>query len=137
MKKVILVTGASRGIGRNIAETLANDGNIVIANYNRSEREASQLEKENSNITIYKADVSKKDDNPLFIKLLFVLLIANIIVTTLNTFVLRIYFPALDALSFMVFYVPRLVEEIIATILQAYIMAYLLKLLNKTKLIKL
>lgn len=81
--------------------------------------------------------VSKKDDNPLFIKLLFVLLVANIIVTTLNTFVLRIYFPALNALSFMVFYIPRLVEEIIATILQAYIMAYLLKLLNKTKLIKL
>ena len=80
--------------------------------------------------------VSKKDDNPLFIKLLFVLLVANIIVTTLNTFVLRIYFPALNALSFMVFYIPRLVEEIIATILQAYIMAYLLKLLNKTKLIK-
>ncbi|MBE7038248.1 MAG: ECF transporter S component [Ruminococcaceae bacterium] len=81
--------------------------------------------------------VSKKDSDSLFIKLLCVLLIANIIVTTLNTFVLRIYFPALNSLSFMVFYIPRLVEEVIVTVLQAYIMAYLLKLLNKTKLIKL
>lgn len=68
MKKVILVTGASRGIGRDIAVTLANDGNIVIANYNRSEDQATQLEKENSNIIIYKADVSKKDEVEKMVK---------------------------------------------------------------------
>ena len=68
MKKVILVTGASRGIGRNIALTLANEGNTVIANYNSSEDKAMELEKENSNITIYKADVSKKDEVEKMIK---------------------------------------------------------------------
>lgn len=68
MKKVILVTGASRGIGRNIALTLANEGNIVIANYNKSEDKAIELEKENSNITIYKADVSKKDEVQQMVK---------------------------------------------------------------------
>lgn len=68
MKKVILVTGASRGIGRNIALTLANDGNKVIANYNKSEDKAYELEKENSNITIYKADVSKKDEVEKMVK---------------------------------------------------------------------
>ena len=68
MKKVILVTGASRGIGRNIALTLANNDNIVIANYNKSENKAIELQKENSNITIYKADVSKKDEVEKMVK---------------------------------------------------------------------
>ena len=38
MNKVIVVTGASRGIGRNIAYNLAVNGHTVIANYNNSER---------------------------------------------------------------------------------------------------
>ena len=42
MKKVILVTGASRGIGNNIARSLAHE-NIVIANYNKSKDEAKKI----------------------------------------------------------------------------------------------
>lgn len=65
MKKVILVTGASRGIGNNIAKSLARE-NIVIANYNNSKNEAEQLKddlaKENINIDIIKADVSKREE---------------------------------------------------------------------------
>ncbi len=79
--------------------------------------------------------VSKKSDGNMFIKLLTVLFITNIIVTTLNTFVLRIYIPALNNIAFFVFYIPRLIEEIIATILQSYIMVYFLRLLKKTNLI--
>ena len=63
MKKVILVTGASRGIGNNIARSLAHD-NIVIANYNKSVDEAkklqSELQNENITIDIIKADVSNR-----------------------------------------------------------------------------
>ena len=59
---IILVTGASRGIGRNIAKKLAEKGNIVIANYNKSEDQAQILQKENQNIEIYKADVSKREE---------------------------------------------------------------------------
>ena len=63
MENVILVTGASRGIGRDIAKTLAKKGNIIIANYNRSMNEINQLKEEllknNIQIDTYKADVSK------------------------------------------------------------------------------
>lgn len=59
MKKVIIVTGASRGIGRSIAEELSKD-NIVIANYNKSYDMAKSLSENNENIDIYKADVSNR-----------------------------------------------------------------------------
>lgn len=66
MNKVVIVTGASRGIGRDIATTLAKKGYIVIANYNKSENKAIELqqnlEKENINIDIFKADVSNRDE---------------------------------------------------------------------------
>lgn len=66
MKKIAIVTGASRGIGREIAKTLAKEGIQVIANYNNSEQKALNLKKElnneNINIDIFKADVSKRDE---------------------------------------------------------------------------
>ena len=66
MEKVAIVTGASRGIGREIAKSLAKQNIKVIANYNNSEEKAIELKKELEAggivIDIVKADVSKREE---------------------------------------------------------------------------
>lgn len=59
MPKIIIITGASRGIGREIAIECASEGNFVVANYNKSVRSAQDLEENYQNISICRADVSK------------------------------------------------------------------------------
>ena len=65
-QKVAIITGASQGIGRQIAIHLAKSNIKVIANYNRSEKEAKELkeelEKQGIEIEIIKADVSKREE---------------------------------------------------------------------------
>lgn len=66
MEKVAIVTGGSRGIGREIVKIIANEGIKVVANYNKSEKEIielkEELEKENIEIDIVKADISKREE---------------------------------------------------------------------------
>ncbi len=63
---IAIVTGASRGIGREIAKELARKGHKIIANYNKSYEEAQELQQElkneNIEIDIFKADVSKREE---------------------------------------------------------------------------
>ena len=64
--KTILITGGSRGIGKCIAENLAVEGYNVVLNYNKSEKQAKEIQKalkeKGINIEIYKADVSKREE---------------------------------------------------------------------------
>lgn len=64
--KVVIVTGGSRGIGANICENLAVEGFKVILNYNKSEKQAieiqARLAEKGASIDIFKADVSKRSE---------------------------------------------------------------------------
>ena len=66
MNKVIIITGAARGIGRETAKFLVKKGYTVIANYNQSEQKAIELQNDlkakGYDIDIFKADVSKRED---------------------------------------------------------------------------
>lgn len=70
--KTVLITGGSRGIGKCIAENLAKEGYNVVLNYNKSEKQAKQIQKElreqGKNIEIYKADISKREEVKKMIK---------------------------------------------------------------------
>lgn len=72
MEKIAIVTGASRGIGRCIAKELAIKGIKVIANYNKSQKEAEELKEELNKIGIYidifKADVSNSEEGKNLVK---------------------------------------------------------------------
>lgn len=61
MKKVALVTGGSRGIGREICRVLARDGWAVAVNYRRSEAAALELTAEIGGIAVG-GDVASPDD---------------------------------------------------------------------------
>lgn len=66
MNKCVVVTGASRGIGRQIALDFALEGYNVIINYNNNFSKAESLKKEilekGGTCEIFKADVSKEDE---------------------------------------------------------------------------
>lgn len=63
--KVVLVTGASRGIGRELARKFAYEGTSVIINYRNNKEAADSLINEisqfNSKCSLFKADVTDKE----------------------------------------------------------------------------
>ena len=65
MKKTIIVTGASRGIGAAIVKMLAKEDYNIVLNYNKSEEIAKKIQeeftKQGKNVEIFKADVSKRE----------------------------------------------------------------------------
>lgn len=70
-KKTAIITGSSRGIGRSIAILFAEAGYNVVINYNKSEKDATELYNDlidkGLSVRIFKADVSKKHQVNLLI----------------------------------------------------------------------
>lgn len=63
MNKVILVTGASRGLGLSIARLFLNDNDIVYVNYNSTSlTELEEKYQNNPNAKFIKCDVSNEDE---------------------------------------------------------------------------
>lgn len=61
MKKTVLVTGASRGIGAATAQLFAENGWNVVLNYNKSEAQALALAEKIGAVAV-KADITKPDE---------------------------------------------------------------------------
>jgi len=66
--KIILVTGASRGIGKGIAEALGHSGATVAVHFNRNRADAEEIAKNiGNNSQVFQADLEKgKNSTHLF-----------------------------------------------------------------------
>ncbi|MEK4626966.1 MAG: 3-oxoacyl-ACP reductase [Solibacillus sp.] len=62
-KQTVLITGASRGVGSELAKAFSKEGANVIINYNNSKEKAERLAKDlGSNVIALKADVRNKHE---------------------------------------------------------------------------
>ncbi len=68
-----------------------------------------------------------------YLKIFMVLLPVDIFITTVNTFILMAFIPALAKLGFWVFYLPRLAQELVSVFISSYAISYLLELTKKFK----
>jgi len=66
MKKTVIVTGGSRGIGAAIVRLLAKEDYNIVLNYNKSEEIAKKMQEEftsqGKSVEIFRADVSKREE---------------------------------------------------------------------------
>lgn len=71
-KKTVVITGASKGIGRKTAESLGNNGYNVVINYNKSKDKAMEVRdlilSSGGDAEIFKADVGNYEESKLLIE---------------------------------------------------------------------
>lgn len=68
MKKVALITGVSRNIGKSICKKFLSNGYQVIGTYNTSKEDAEQLKNEYADLTLYQVDFTDEEATTDFIE---------------------------------------------------------------------
>ncbi len=66
-----------------------------------------------------------------YLKVVIITGISGILVTTLNTCILQMFIPALGRMGFIMLWIPRVIEEILMTLIHAYIISLLLAIYKK------
>lgn len=66
-----------------------------------------------------------------FLSIITAIGIPGLIVSTLNTYILKLFIPALSGKAFMLLWAPRIVEQIFVLIIESFILAILLVTYNK------
>jgi ECF transporter S component (folate family) len=61
-----------------------------------------------------------------YLKLLIATGVAGLVVTVLNTFILQAFIPALGKIGFFVFLIPRVIQDLLMTVVTSYVISYLL-----------
>lgn len=69
--------------------------------------------------------------NKYYLKVLLTFLSAGIPVTTINSYILPFYFTSLKNIGFFLFWIPRLLEELLMAVLISYITAFLLSVYDR------
>lgn len=69
--------------------------------------------------------------NKYYLKVLLTFLLAGIPVTTINSYILMLYYESLRKIGFVLFWIPRLLEEVLMAVLLSYITAFLLSVYNR------
>ena len=99
--KVAVVTGASRGIGRQIAISMAKEGAVVIVNYNGSAAKAEEVVKEieaaggkaeavQCNVSDFESCKEMLDAVPLIFQITLVTTSLSIFLSTENAAIMRL-----------------------------------------------
>lgn len=82
-----------------------------------------------ADIVLKKKAGDKYNDD--FLQLTLTIFLSDIVVTTLNTFVLRYYYSGLAKIPFWTYYLPRVIQDLISTVIFAYIISCLLKIYRR------
>lgn len=69
--------------------------------------------------------------NKYYLKVLLPFGLSGLIVTILNTYILRIYIPQLAKIAFVLLLIPRVLEEILMMVIQSYISSFLLVIYDR------
>lgn len=78
--------------------------------------------------------VKSGPDSVSYLKIFLTILLPGLVVTTINTFVLRIFLPAYSGRAILILWIPRLCEELVVCLAQAYLISLLYGVLIRGRL---